>query len=143
MISWVGAATYRLQAAGTVDMGYSWDKRPFLRTDLKHLHHEGDRVALLEPVCYRLLKHGGGEGPERLASLNLAVENNLHVVPARVTDDRTVTERARAPFHASLKPAHYLAFGSLGRRPSTQLRLARDCLNRAAARLDLGFSRGD
>ena len=74
-------------------------------------HHERRRVVLLEPLAGRLGEDRRRERAERLAVLDPRVEDVLHVVPARVGDDRAVAERARAELHPPLEPADDVAVG--------------------------------
>ena len=54
--------------------------------------------------------------PEVLAVLDLLIEDFAHVRPARVSEERTVTERAGPELHAALKPGDDLAIGDHVRR---------------------------
>src|SRR5262245_4560847 len=117
-------------------MRNSRNQRPLFWTDLEYLHHEGHGIVLLEPVRYRILEHRWRKGPKRFAPLDLAIENALHVGPTRVADDRTVTERARPPFHAPLEPAYHLAVGGCSSCATAQLCLVRNGVDRAAGGLD-------
>ena len=74
-------------------------------------HHERRRVVLLEPLARRLREERRRERAEGLAVLDARVEDVLHVVPARIGDDRAVAERARAELHPPLEPADDVAVG--------------------------------
>ena len=114
--------------------------------DLVDLEHERHVVVGLEPVGDALAQDRGREGAERLAALDLVVEDVLHVGPARVAQDRAVAERARAPLHATLEPADDLAVGDAQGGQAAELVGIFDPADRAAGGLeggpvvrDLGF----
>ena len=65
----------------------------------------------LEPVGEILAQDRRREWTERLAVLDLEVQELLHRRRARVAEDRAAAERARPEFHAALEPAHRLAGG--------------------------------
>ena len=77
----------------------------FFRADPEHLLHEGNVGVRLEILPHRLAQNGRGEGPERLPSLDLGVQDVLHVRAARIDDDRTIPEGAGPPLHPPLEPA--------------------------------------
>src|SRR5579864_1963337 len=87
--------------------------------NLEHLHHEGNRVVLFEPICYRLVEHGGRERTKGLSPLYLGIEDNLHICPPWVADDRAITERPRSPFHPALEPADHFTLGNCRGCPLT------------------------
>src|SRR5206468_7741405 len=66
-------------------------------------------LAEVEALRGLLGQHRRREGTERLAELDLDVDDVLHVLAARVGDDRAVPERARAPLEASVVPADDVA----------------------------------
>src|SRR5258706_10144944 len=74
MIPRIGAPVNRLQPTGTIDMSNGRDACPFLRADLKDLHHERNGIVLLEPIGHGLFQHRRREGPKRFAALDLAVD---------------------------------------------------------------------
>ena len=76
----------------------------------------------------------GANGRNDSRRLILALRMRLHVGAARIADDRAVAERARAPFHAALKPADDLAVGDRRGRAPAQLCLVGDRFDRAAGR---------
>ena len=45
--------------------------------------------------------------------LDAGIENVFHVGTTWVRDDGAIAERARSPFHASLKPSHNIARSNL------------------------------
>src|SRR5262249_46648081 len=102
---WVRLLRDSLQPTGAIDMSNGRDKLTFLLAYLEHLHHEWNGVVLFEPICSDFLEHGGRKRSEGFPTLDLAVEQRLHVGAAWVTQDRAVAEGPRAPFHPSLKPA--------------------------------------
>src|SRR5689334_20570506 len=93
-------------------MGHGRNLGSFVSTDLKHLHHERDVVLLLKPFADGLLQHGWREWAEGLAAFYLFIKDGFHISPARIAEDRAVTERARSPFHAPLKPTDDFAAGN-------------------------------
>ena len=105
VVARVGVGVDGLQAAGAVDVGYCGDQGALGLADLVDLHHERHVAVLLEPFAHGALQHGGGEGAEGLAALDLQVQDVFHVGTARVADDGAVAQGARAPFHAALEPA--------------------------------------
>src|SRR6185312_1489048 len=119
-VAGVGPPRHGLQAAGAVDVGDGRDERPLLRADGVDLDHE--RVGAIdgEPIAGSLLQNGGSKRAERLAALDLEVEDVLHVAAPGVGEDRTVAQGPRTPFRTPLIPAHDLAahqgLGRLGRQ---------------------------
>src|ERR1700736_4594296 len=87
------------------------DELTLLRANLEDLHHEGDVVILLKPLRHRLLEHRGSKWAERLAPFDLLVEDRLHIGAPRISENRAIAERSRAPLHSALKPADDLPFG--------------------------------
>ena len=107
-------------------MGHRRNELPFFFPDLKYLHHERNGVVLLKPFGYGLFKNGGRERPERFPALDLGIEDCLHVGAAGIAHDRPVAERARAPFHAPLKPTDDLAVGNRSGGAVAKFRLVRN-----------------
>jgi hypothetical protein len=69
----------RLEAAGAVHVGYGRQSFARLRPDLHHVHHERALDVLLEVAPHQLPEDRRSEGPERLAPLDLHVDQVLHV----------------------------------------------------------------
>ena len=111
----------------------------FSCADLKHLHHKGNGIILLEPLRHGLLEDGRRKRPERFAPLDLAVQNCLHVGPARIAHDRPVAQRAGPPLHSSLKPADHLAVGNRGGGAPAEFCFVRDRLDRRNRPPDLAI----
>src|SRR6185503_12723187 len=80
--------------------------------DGEHLHHERDFVIVLEPIRDGLTQNRWCEGPEGLTPLNLKVQDILHVRPARISQDGPISQGARTPLHAVLKPTYNLAISN-------------------------------
>ena len=96
---------------------------PFSGANLKHLRHERHVVILLEPFCHRLAQNRWSKRTERFTPLDLRVQNLFHVRPPRISQDGTIAESARPPFHPALKPAHDLSVGNRLRRLAQQILL--------------------
>src|SRR5262245_4058266 len=142
MIPRIGVLIDRLQPAGAVYMSDRWDQRPLVFTDLENLHHEGDVIILLEPIRHRFVEYRRRKWTKGFPPLDLGIENRFHVGPTRIADDRAIAERAWPPFHAALKPSDDLPLGDRHGRPSAQLCLVRNILDRATGRVDLGLPGG-
>src|SRR5439155_9728725 len=76
---------------------------PFSGANLKHPRHERHVVILLEPFCHRLAQNRWSKRTERFTPLDLRVQNLFHVRPPRISQDGTIAESARPPFHPALK----------------------------------------
>ncbi len=63
-------------------------------------------MRLLEEFADGLLGNGWRKGTKDLAVLDAAIQDVLHLRPARVGQNAAIAERARAPFRGALKPAH-------------------------------------
>ena len=100
-----------LQPAGAVLVRDRRNPLALLRLDLVRLHHERRRVVGLEILAGGFRQHRRTERAERLAELDAAVENVLHVLAARIGQDAAVPERARSELHPALEPADDLAVG--------------------------------
>ena len=70
----------------------------------------------LEPVGDVLAQDRRRERPERLAVLDLEVQQLLHRRRARVAEDRAAAERARSELHPALEPADRLLVPRARRR---------------------------
>jgi hypothetical protein len=66
-------------------------------------------VGQLEVLLRALREDARREGPERLAELDLRVDDVLHLGAPRVSDDRAVAERARPELEPALVPADHLS----------------------------------
>src|SRR5262245_23078179 len=106
-------------------MGYRGDERTLLLSDLKYFHHEWHIVVLFEPFAHVFPENRGRKRPKALAALDLSIENIFHVCATRIADDRAVAQRARPPFHSSLKPADDEAFGNCFHGTHAQFSLVR------------------
>src|SRR5262245_8029867 len=104
---------HRLQATRSVDMGHGRNQRPFVRAHLEHLHHEGYVIVLLEPAADVLAQDRWCKGAKRFASLYLEIEHVFHIASPRIAKDGSVTQGARSPFHATLKPSNDKAIGDV------------------------------
>jgi hypothetical protein len=62
-------------------------------------------VVGFEDVGEAFFEDHRGEGAEPLTVLDAGVEDVLHPGKTGVSEDRSVAERPRAPFHAALEPA--------------------------------------
>src|SRR5215469_3613592 len=82
---------------------------PLGRPDLVHMQHERRRMIVLEILTLVFLQNARGKGPKPLAPLDPRIEHVLHVRQSRMGKNGSVTQSARAPFHASLKPANYVS----------------------------------
>ena len=78
--------------------------------------------------------------PERLASLDLEVEQFLHIRTTRIGKNRPVAQCAGTPFHPPLKPADHLAVGNRQRRVPAKFGGVQDSLNCAACIGNLGLT---
>ena len=124
-------------------MGHRRDLLALLRSDAEDLHHEGHVVVGLEPLRHRIAQDRRCERPEGLAALDLEIEDVLRVGAARVAQDRTVAEGARAPFETALEPADHLAFGDRLSRAPAERGLIADALDDAACGIEVGAPRID
>ncbi len=105
--------------------------------DVGDQQHVGAVGVELEPFGDILAQHRRREGPKALAILDLEIEVLLHRRRARIAEDRAGAERARAEFHAALKPADRLAVGERLRRRLDHVVVAehgRSCARRASSR---------
>src|ERR1700733_1832820 len=68
-------------------------------------------MRLLEPLARGLCENRWREWAKNFAMLDAAIENVFHVGPPRISDDAAITQRARAPLGASLKPAQNFPLG--------------------------------
>src|SRR5262245_24553764 len=93
-------------------MGYSRDQHSLVLSDLKHLHHEWHIVVLFKPFTYVLTEYRWRKWAKTLATLDLSIENILHISAARIADNRTVAQRAGSPLHPPMKPADHEALGN-------------------------------
>ena len=71
--------------------------------------HGGRFAVEVEPLGGVLREHARRERAEALAEFDALIHARLHRRIARVAEDAAAAERARAEFHAALKPAHDLA----------------------------------
>src|SRR5262249_15115226 len=133
----------RLQTPGAVDVRHRRDLCALLLADLVDLQHERHVVVGLEPLADRFAEDRRRERTERLAGLDMLVEDVLHVAAPRVADDGPIAERARTPLHPSLKPADNVAVGDLRGREAAELALIADALDGAARGIEIGLPRGD
>ena len=101
-------AAHGLQPPGAVFVAHRRQRRPLLRTDLHHVHHERAFDGLLEVIRDGLREDGRCEGTERLAALDLGVDKFLHAGPAGMGEDGAVAQGARPPFAAALIPAGHM-----------------------------------
>src|SRR5260370_6458350 len=90
----------------------------------------GSAVAFYNPSAAGSGWPGRCNGANRLPRFYLGVENGLHIRAPRITEDRTVAERARAPFHPPLKPAEDSTFGNRLRCATAEFLLVVDYLHR-------------
>src|SRR3954453_6013141 len=109
----------------------------FLFANLVDLQHEGDVVVGFEPGADSLAQHGRREWTERFAALDLLVEDVFHIRPTWITDDGAIPKGARAPFHASLKPADDIALRDLCGGTAAEIALVADALDRAVGRIEI------
>src|SRR5437588_213301 len=71
--------------------------------------HVGARRIEVEPIMRVFGENGRRKGAEALAVLDLQIECFLRLGRARVRQDRTIAEGARAELHPSLEPPDRLA----------------------------------
>jgi hypothetical protein len=107
-------------------------RRALLRANRVDLHHERHVAVELEPFRNGFAQDRRRERTERLAPLDLEVQDVLHVWPARVADDRAVAERARPPFHPSLEPADDQPIGHRRRGSAAKFLLVDNTFDGAA-----------
>src|SRR6266404_9602110 len=107
---------HSLQPPAAIDMYDRGNHYPLSGPNLKHLRHERHIAILFEPFRHRLTQNRWGKWAERFAPLDLLVQKPFHVRPARISQDGTIAEGARAPFHPALKPADDFSVGNGSRR---------------------------
>src|SRR5882757_898071 len=86
--------------------------RPHLR---RQYHKRRIRCALQVFACRFLLKRRR-KWPPPLSKFNGIVDLGVHFRIAWITENRSAPERARAKFHASLKPSQYFPLRKQFRR---------------------------
>ena len=90
------------------------DARALSSLDVDHVEHVArgvvtGRVRQVEELLRPLHQHRRSERPERLAKLDLGVDDVLHARVSRVGQDAPVAEGARSQLEPSLEPADHLA----------------------------------
>ena len=70
-----------------------------------HKQHVWTVLVEFEVVSHVLAEHGGREGPEALAILDLEIQRLLHFGIAGIAEDGACAKRARPELHAALEPA--------------------------------------
>ena len=66
---------------------------------------------MIEVIAHALFQNRRGEGAERLAMLDAAVQDVFHLRPPRIGHDASVAQGARSELQPSLKPSYNLAVG--------------------------------
>src|SRR5882672_211590 len=121
-------AMHRLNASRAVAMYNGRDLALPFRTRRRDLEHVRTGVVHVEVLRDLLGAHGGGEGSEVFAELDLGVDELLQLVPDWQREDAAVSERAWPELTATLEPPDDLTVGN-------QLRGAADDVG-PALRLD-------
>src|SRR6185312_3472077 len=111
---------HRLQPARPIHVCDRRDARALCFADLEHLHHEGHGRILFEPLVHVLAQNRRCEWAKGFAAFDLLVQDLLHIAATRIAEDRAISERARTPLHAPLKPADHLALRDLLRDARAQ-----------------------
>ena len=93
-------------------------------------------MILLEQIRLTFLQDRRSERTKPFAMFDPGVENVLHVRKAGMSEDRTIAQRTRSPFHPALKPSDDISvldlFARRFEKPLTiQLRDTRSCICRA------------
>ena len=79
---------------------------------------------MIEVIAHALFQNRRGEGAERLAMLDAAVQDVFHLRPPRIGHDASVAQGARSELQPSLKPSYNLAVGDPRRRLACDLFIA-------------------
>src|SRR6266849_4824386 len=94
-------------------MVYGAQKFAFFGPDFVDVQHERRRVVMLEIFMLEIGEDRRSKGPEPLAVLDTRVQSIFHIRQAGKSEDGAVAARARAPLHATLKPADDIAGSDL------------------------------
>src|SRR5712692_9398254 len=105
----------RLQAARPINMSRSRNLVAFFAANGVRKRHERRRMRLLEILCSRFRQDRRREWPEDYSVLDAAVEDLLHFLTPRISNNTSIAKRARAPFAPALKPAEDFSIGDQGR----------------------------
>ena len=104
VVTRVGLALDRLDAARAIDVRGRWDERELVRADFRRHCHEGIGVLIFEEFVQALDEDNWRKRAERFAMLDAGVDQVLHRVRRRGREDGTVTERAGPDLGPPLKP---------------------------------------
>ena len=126
IVTRVGLFVHGLEPAASIHMSDCRYERAMSGANLKYLHHKGHVVVLFKPFRDRFPQDGGRKRTERFPPFDSGIQNIFHIRPARIGQDRTVAQSARAPFHSPLKPADHFAVRDRLRRFAQQFLFGRD-----------------
>src|SRR5947208_6397307 len=101
----IRTAADRLKPSRAVDVCDGGHHASFVGPNWINLQHEWIGDSADEVLVQRLLRDRRCKRTEPLAKLDAGVDDLTHIRSPRVGDDAAIAECARAPFHASLKPA--------------------------------------
>src|SRR3989442_8843398 len=99
----------RLEPPRAIHVSDGGDYVPFVFSHVDYIEHETGRIV---PGRFRqhevflrpLRQNRRSKGAERLAELDLDVDEILHVSPPRISQDTPMPQRSRPPLKPSLKP---------------------------------------
>ena len=94
-------------------MGHRRNLRTLVSMNLIDLHHEWHVAIFFKPFGNMFFLNGRCKRAEAFTSFDLRIQDVLHVRAARITDNRAIAERARAPFEPALEPADNIPFGDM------------------------------